>query len=79
MTLGGDVGAMNVALDCPDAIVTFAGTATDALLLDSPTATPPTGAAALMVTVPVTLPPPPITAAGLSEMETTAYGLIWTV
>jgi hypothetical protein len=76
---GDDVVAVNVALACPAAIDTLAGTTTAALLLARSTAMPPAGAAPLMVTVPVTLPPPPMIAVGLSETETTAYGVIWTV
>lgn len=50
---------VNVTLVAPAGIVTFDGTvATDVLLLDSTTTTPPEGAGALSVTVPVEELPP---------------------
>ena len=50
---------VNVTLVAPAGIVTFDGTvATDVLLLDSTTTTPPEGAGALSVTVPIEELPP---------------------
>ena len=46
-----ETAALNAAVVAPAATVTEAGTATDALLLDKVTASPPAGAAALSVTV----------------------------
>jgi hypothetical protein len=57
-----DAEAVKLALDCPAATVTLEGTVTVAVLLESVTAVPPTGAAPLMITVqeavagPVTTP-----------------------
>src|SRR5689334_18305192 len=48
---------VNVPVVAPSAIVTFAGTDAAALLLERVTSMPPTGAAALSVTVPVALLP----------------------
>jgi hypothetical protein len=76
---GAAVVAMNVVLVWPAGMVTLAGTVTDALLLFRPMATPPDVAAALMVTVPVTLPPPPMIAVGVTEIEATETGLICNV
>lgn len=60
---------MKLALVCPADTVTLDGTvATDVLLLESATDTPPDGAAALSVTVPVELFPP-LTLVGLSVSE----------
>jgi hypothetical protein len=52
----------------PAATVTDAGTVAAELLLESETVTPPDGAAALRVTVPVD-DAPPVTLAGLSDSE----------
>lgn len=53
-----DVDAENVADVVPAATVTFAGTVTAALPLDSETTAPPAGAALESVTVPCELAPP---------------------
>lgn len=63
---GGEVAMVNVADVCPAATVTVAGTTAAELLLESVTTCPPAGAEAFSVTVPVTEPPPPIIALGLS-------------
>jgi hypothetical protein len=55
----GLVDTVNVAVVLPGGTVTLPGTvATAVLVLDSVTTTPPAGAAALSVTVPVDVPPP---------------------
>lgn len=64
-----DVVTGNVAVVCPAATATEAGTLAAALLLPRPTVTPPEGAAAASVTVPVALCPA-FTEDG--EMETLA-------
>ena len=70
---------MNVALALPPGTVTVAGTfATEVLLLDSVTTTPPLGAGPLSVTVPVE-PLPPTTEDGLTDRETSATGGGFTV
>ena len=70
---------MNVALALPPGTVTVAGTfATEVLLLDSVTTTPPLGAALFRVTVPVE-PLPPTTEDGLKDRETSATGGGFTV
>jgi hypothetical protein len=58
----------NVAVVCPAATVTLAGTAADVLLLPSATTAPPVGATALNLTVPVE-PAPPVTVVGLNDTE----------
>ena len=64
----------NVAVVAPCATVTLAGTvATDVLLLESDTANPPVGAAAVSVTVPCD-PFPPTTDDGLTETAESAAG-----
>src|SRR5689334_16071098 len=66
------VVAENVALVCPAATVTLAGTvATAVLLLPSSTVAPPVGAAPFSVTVPCELPPP-VTLGGVMDTEETA-------
>ena len=55
-----------VAINDPAATVTFAGTLTAALLLDSPTVNPPAGAAAARRTVPCEAVPP-VTVVGLAD------------
>jgi hypothetical protein len=62
------VETVNVAVLLPAATVTDAGTVAEALLLESETARPPVGAAALKVTVPVD-DAPLVTLAGLTETE----------
>lgn len=49
---------VNVAVVAPAGTVTEAGTASSVLLLDSVTVEPPPGAAGLIVTVQVDVPPP---------------------
>ena len=62
------VATAKVAVVCPCAIVTVAGTvATPVLALVSVTTMPPAGAARLRVTVPVEALPP-MTGLGLTEM-----------
>ena len=69
----------NVAVILPPGTVTLAGTvATEGLLLDSVTTTPPLGAGPLSVTVPVE-PLPPTTEDGLKDRETSATGGGFTV
>ena len=51
------VPTVKLALVCPAATVTLAGTVAAALLLDNVTTVPPVGAAAVRVTVPVELVP----------------------
>lgn len=64
----------NVAVVAPCATVTFAGAvATDGLLLESDTTTPPEGAADVSVTVPCD-PFPPTTDAGLTDTADSAAG-----
>ena len=64
----------NVAVVAPCATVTFTGTvATDVLLLESDTANPPDGAAAVSVTVPCD-PFPPATDVGLTDTSESAAG-----
>jgi hypothetical protein len=58
----------NVAVVCPAATVTLAGTVADVLLLPSVTTAPPVGATALNVTVPVE-PAPPVTLVGFNDTE----------
>ena len=68
------VPTANVAVVEPCATVTLAGTvATDVLLLESDTANPPDGAAAVSVTVPCD-PFPPTTEDGLTETAESAAG-----
>jgi hypothetical protein len=63
----------NVAVVCPAATVTLAGTAAAVLLLPSVTNAPPVGATALNVTVPVELAPP-VTLVGFKDTEETVTG-----
>ena len=64
----------NVAVVAPCGTVTLAGTvATEVLLLESDTANPPDGAAAVNVTVPWD-PFPPTTEVGLTETAESAAG-----
>jgi hypothetical protein len=65
--------AVNVAEVLFAATVTDAGTVSDALLLASPTALPPDGAAWLRVTVQV-LPAPEFTLVGLQARAETSVG-----
>ena len=65
-----DVLTVKVALVAPAATVTMEGTvAAPVLLLESRTCTPPAGAGALNVTVPVEDPNPPTTPVGFSVSE----------
>jgi hypothetical protein len=67
-----------VAVLLPAATVTEAGTVAEALLLERETDTPPVGAAAFKVTVPVD-DVPAVTLAGLTETEesdTVAMGVM---
>jgi len=67
---------VNVAVVLPGGTVTLGGTdATFVLLLLRLTVAPPAGAAALSVTVPVE-ETPPVRAAGLSDTDETAIGLM---
>jgi hypothetical protein len=59
------VATVKLAVVCPAATVTLAGTVAAALLLDSVTTVPPLGATAVRVTVPVELAPP-VTVLGFS-------------
>jgi hypothetical protein len=59
------VATVKLALVCPAATVTLAGTVAAVLLRDNVTTVPPVGAAAVRVTVPVELAPP-VTVLGLS-------------
>jgi hypothetical protein len=71
----GEVEIVNVAVVCPAATVTDAGTvAAVVLLLLRVTTSPPAGAAELIVTVPVE-EVPPVTVVGLRVSELTACGL----
>jgi hypothetical protein len=63
----------NVAVVCPAATVTLAGTAAAVLLLPSVTTAPPVGATAVNVTVPSELVPP-VTLVGLNDTEETVTG-----
>lgn len=63
----------NVAVVCPAATVTLAGTVADVLLLPSATTAPPVGATAVNVTVPSELVPP-VTAVGLNDTEEIVTG-----
>ena len=66
----------NVAVNCPAATVTDAGTvAAEGLLLISVTAIPPVGAGPFSVTVPIELSPP-VTDVGFRLSEVTDRGLI---
>ena len=68
------VATVKLALVCPAATVTLAGTVAAALLRDNVTTVPPLGAAALRVTVPVELVPP-VTVLGFSvNVEGTGVG-----
>jgi hypothetical protein len=72
------VVTIKVAVVAPAATDTEAGTVADALLLESETETPPEGAAALKVTVPVA-EVPPVTLEGLmdsDDKETVADGVM---
>src|ERR1700724_3521015 len=62
------VAIVKLALVCPAATVTLAGTVAAALLRDSVTIVPPVGAAAVRVTVPVELAPP-VSVLGFSATE----------
>ena len=62
------VVTVKVAVVLPAATVTEAGTVAEPLLLESETETPPAGAAALKVTVPVEVPPL-TTLVGLTETD----------
>ncbi len=65
-----DVVIVKFALVWPAGTVTVGGTvAALVLLLDSGTAMPPVGAATLSVTVPVTVPTPPVVVLGLSDRD----------
>jgi hypothetical protein len=65
-----DVLTVNVALVAPAGMVTLTGTlAAAVLLLESRTWTPPAGAAAVKVTVPVEACRPPTTLAGFRVSE----------
>jgi hypothetical protein len=59
------VATVKLALVCPAATITLAGTVAAALLRDSVTTVPPLGAAAVKITIPVELTPP-VTVLGLS-------------
>jgi hypothetical protein len=68
------VETVNVALVCPAATVTLAGTVAAAVPLESATAVPPAGAAEVSVMVPVD-ELPPVTDVGLhASVETAAVG-----
>jgi hypothetical protein len=67
------VDAVKVALVTPDGTVTLVGTQATGSLLDTATFTPPGGAAALRVTVPVEVNPPR-TVLGLMLTDTSAGG-----
>ena len=70
-----DVCTVKVALVAPAGTVTLDGTlATDGLLLESDTTTPPLGAGALSVTVPVE-ELPPVTLDGLRLREESVGGV----
>ena len=60
----GVVVAVNVAVVCPAATVTVAGTTTAPLVLDNVTTVPPVGATPVRVTVPWDVDPP-VTVPGL--------------
>lgn len=64
---------VNVAEVFPAAIVTVVGTDAEELLLDTVTVSPPVGAAALILRVPVDVFPP-ATVIGLSVNETNTGG-----
>ena len=63
------VETLNVAVFCPEATVTEAGTLAELVLLESETKAPPLPAGPLRVTVPVE-ELPPITELGLIAIET---------
>jgi hypothetical protein len=65
------VATEKVAVLLPAARLTVLGTEAEALLLERETETPPAGAAPLKLTVPMT-EVPPVTLAGLTEIEESA-------
>ena len=72
------VETLNVAVFCPEATLTEAGTLAELVLLERETEVPPLPAGPLRVTVPI-LGVPPGTVVGLSETETRLAGDIVSV
>ena len=64
-----DVLTVNVALLAPAGMNTLAGTLAAPLLLERVTCTPPTGAGALRVTVPLEVCKPPTTLVGFNVTD----------
>jgi len=70
------VAMVKVALLLPAATVTLAGGVAEGTLLPSVTTRPPAGAGAVRVTVPCEVAPP-VTVAGLTEIELRAGAITW--